>query len=149
MLARVVDFGIAITLLGGLILLLQADVLVSGLFLLPVIFLIQCALILGIGVGAAAANVFYRDVDPLLKLAVQIWFYASPVLYPVSRVPEDLRWLYFLNPMAGIIASYRDILLYGRWPGEYLLLSAVIAVLVLVAGFTFFRRVEFKFADII
>jgi lipopolysaccharide transport system permease protein len=104
---------------------------------------------LGLGIGSAALNVFYRDVDPLLRLIIQIWFYASPILYPISLVPEKWQWLYFLNPMAGIIAGYRDVMIYNTLPGDYLLPAALISFAILALGYWFFKRVEFQFADII
>jgi lipopolysaccharide transport system permease protein len=116
---------------------------------LPVILLIQLALILGLGLGSAALNVFYRDVDPVLKLLLQLWFYASPIIYPASLVPQRWQWLYFANPMAGIIESYRDVLLAHEAPGWYLVPAAFGAVLLLVTGYGFFRRVEGRFADVI
>jgi lipopolysaccharide transport system permease protein len=149
LLARLADFGISFILLVILVIVYGIHVSLPGLLFLPIIFLIQLTLILGLGIGAAALNVFYRDVDPLLKLIIQIWFYASPILYPVSLVPEKWQWLYFLNPMAGIIAAYRDVLIYNTLPGDYLLPSAAISFVILVLGYWFFKRVEFQFADII
>jgi lipopolysaccharide transport system permease protein len=149
LLARLADFGISFILLIILVILFRIPVSSLGLLYLPLIFLIQLALILGIGIGTAALNVFYRDVDPLLKLVTQIWFYASPILYPVSFVPEKWQWLYFLNPMAGIIAAYRDVLIYDRLPGNYLLPAAIVSLLIFIIGYWFFKRVEFQFADII
>jgi lipopolysaccharide transport system permease protein len=149
LLARLVDFGISFILLVILVILFRVPVSPFGLLYLPLILLIQLALTLGLGIGSAAMNVFYRDVDPLLKLVIQVWFYASPILYPVSLVPEKWQWLYFLNPMAGIITSYRDVLIYNTLPGEYLLPSALISLVILIAGYWFFKRVEFQFADII
>jgi lipopolysaccharide transport system permease protein len=149
LLARLADFGISFILLVILVAIYQIPVTPVGLLYLPLILLIQLALILGLGIGAAALNVFYRDVDPLLKLVTQIWFYASPILYPVSFVPEEWQWLYFLNPMSGIIAAYRDVLIYGRLPGDYLLPAAIVSLLILVTGYWFFKHVEFQFADII
>ncbi len=149
LLARLVDFGVSAFLLALLVLVYHMPVSISGLLFLPVILAIQLALILGLGLGCAALNVFYRDVDPLLRLLLQIWFYASPVIYPVSTVPEEWRALYFLNPMAGIIVAYREILLYDRLPGAELLLSAIGALLILICGVWFFRRVESQFADIV
>ena len=107
------------------------------------------ALILGLGLGCAALNVFYRDVDPFLKLGIQVWFYASPIIYPVSVVPEQWRSLYFLNPMAGIIVAYREVLIDGRPPGPYLFSSAIVSFAILILGYWFFKRVEFQFADIV
>lgn len=149
LLARLADFGISFVLLVILMVIYQIPVSFIGLLFLPLILLIQLALILGLGIGSAALNVFYRDVDPLLKLIVQIWFYACPILYPVTMVPETWRWLYFLNPMSGIIAAYRDVLVYNSAPGEYLVSSAIISLIVLAVGYWFFKRVEFQFADII
>lgn len=149
LLARLADFGISFILLIFLVFLFKIPISPLGLLYLPLILIIQLTLILGIGIGAAALNVFYRDVDPLLKLVTQIWFYASPILYPISFVPENWRWLYFLNPMAGIIAAYRDVLIYETLPGEYLLPSAIISVILFLFGYWFFKRVEFQFADIV
>ena len=149
LLARIADFGISLLLLVILVIFYGIKISPWGLLYLPVIFLIQLALMLGLGIGSAALNVFYRDVDPLLKLIIQIWFYASPILYPVSLVPEQWQWLYFLNPMAGIIAAYRDVLIYNTLPGSYLLPSALISAVIFVIGYWFFKRVEFQFADII
>jgi len=149
LLARLADFGISFILLIILVIIFRIPVSFIGLLYLPIIFLIQLALILGLGIGSAALNVFYRDVDPLLKLIIQVWFYASPILYPISLVPEKWRWLYFLNPMAGILAAYRDVLIYNQLPGNYLLPSAIVSLLIFVVGYWFFKRVEFQFADII
>jgi lipopolysaccharide transport system permease protein len=88
-------------------------------------------------------------VDPLLRLAIQIWFYASPIIYPASGVPEKWRAVYFLNPLAGIIEGYRDVLIHGRPPGAYLISSAIVASLIFALGFWYFKRVEYQFADII
>ena len=149
LLARLVDFGISFVLLAILVIVYQRPVSLTGLLYLPLILGIQLALILGLGIGSAALNVFYRDVDPLLKLGIQIWFYGSPILYPISLVPAQWQWLYFLNPMAGIIQSYRDILIDGTLPGSYLLPAAIVSFVIFILGYWFFKRVEFQFADII
>jgi lipopolysaccharide transport system permease protein len=149
MLARLMDFGVAASLIILLILFFQVPVYLVGWLFLPIIIAIQFALILGIGLAAAAANVFYRDVQSLLVLVVQLWFYASPIIYPVTMVPQQYQAIYFLNPMAGILESYRAVLLYQTLPGFYLLQAGVISFLILFAGYWFFKRVEFLFADIV
>jgi lipopolysaccharide transport system permease protein len=149
LLARLADFGISFILVVILLVIYQIPVSPQVLLYLPLILAIQLALILGVGIGAAALNVFYRDVDPLLKLVIQVWFYASPILYPVSLVPEKWRSLYFINPMAGITAAWRDVLIYNTAPGAYLWPAALISLAILVVGYWFFKRVEFQFADII
>lgn len=148
-LARLADFGISFVLLIVLILAYRVPFTPKLLLYLPLILLIQTVLTLGLGIGAAAVNVFYRDVDPLLRLVIQVWFYASPILYPISLVPAQWHWLYFLNPMAGILSAYRDVLIYNRLPGEYLFPAAVVSFLCLLGSYWFFKRVEAVFADII
>ncbi len=84
---------------------------VSWLYL-PLILLIQLALSLGIGLAGAALNVFYRDVQHLIAFGMQLWLYATPIIYPVSSVPERFRTVYVLvNPMVGVIESFRAVLL--------------------------------------
>jgi len=149
MLARLLDFGVAFCLLVLLMLFYRVPAYPAGWLFLPVILIIQLALILGLGLASAAANVFFRDVQSLLTLGLQVWFYACPIIYPTSMVPESIRPFYFLNPMAGVIEAYRDVLLNGRLPGNYLIISAVMALGILVIGYWFFKRVEFLFADIV
>jgi lipopolysaccharide transport system permease protein len=149
LLARLMDFGVAAALVVFLMLYYQAPPFLLGWLYLPVILAVELMLIMGLGLACAALNVFFRDVRSLLVLGLQVWFYASPIIYPVSLVPEWLRPFYFLNPMAGIIAAYRDVLLDGQLPGPYLGLAALVALIVFLAGYWFFKRVEFQFADIV
>lgn len=149
MLARLMDFLVGFGLLAVLVLLFQVPIFPLGWLFLPIILLIQLSLIVGLGLILASANVFYRDIRPLVTLGIQLWFYASPIIYPVSVVPEQVRSIYYLNPMAGIIESYRAILLYQDLPPPTLFISAAVAVIVLVIGAWFFKRVEFQFADIV
>jgi lipopolysaccharide transport system permease protein len=117
---------------------------------LPLILALQVMLMIGVALLGAAVNVLYRDVRFVVPLGLQLWLYASPVIYSVSLVPENLRPLYMLNPMAGIIDAYRQVLLYGEPPnGLYLGLSAAVAVVMFVAGYWVFKRLEVIFADII
>ena len=117
---------------------------------LPLILALQVMLMIGVTLLGAAVNVLYRDVRFVVPLGLQLWLYASPVIYSVSLVPENLRPLYMLNPMAGIIDAYRQVLLYGEPPnGLYLGLSAAVAVVMFLAGYWVFKRLEVIFADII
>jgi len=148
-LARLIDFGVAAVLLAVLIIIFRMPIYPPGLFFLPIILAIQLMLIIGLGLASAGANVFFRDIQPLLVLVIQLWFYASPIIYPVTSVPPQLLPFYFLNPMAGILVAYRDVLLYGRIPGTYLIPSAIVALIIFLGGYWFFKRVEYLFADIV
>jgi lipopolysaccharide transport system permease protein len=116
----------------------------------PVLLLLQVVLTLGVVLPAAAINVFYRDVRFLVPLITQVWLYATPVIYPTSVVPEPLRGLYMLNPMVGVIDSYRRVVLLGQAPElTYLATSATISLGLAVVGYTYFKRSESTFADLI
>jgi lipopolysaccharide transport system permease protein len=149
MLARLLDFFVGYSLL--LIMMFAYDVVtdVRVWLLLPAVIIIQIFLISGIGLLTASLNVFLRDVQPLLTLVLQLWFYASPIIYPINLVPEYLRFFYFLNPMAGILESYRDILIRGVLPGNHLLNSTIESLLIFIFGYWVFSRLQPLFADII
>jgi lipopolysaccharide transport system permease protein len=150
LLARLVDFAIAALVAAVLLLVYQAPVSLPGLIYLPVALAVELLLILGLGLGCAALNIFFRDVRSLLTLGLQLWFYASPILYPVTLVPEHLRPFYYLNPMVGVLEVFRAVLLQGKAPDLTLLLPAtVVATLIFVAGYWLFKRLEFRFADIV
>jgi len=149
MAARLMDFGVAASLLVILMLAYHSPFFFSALIYLPLILVVQLMLTTGLGLACAALNVFYRDVQTVLVLVLQLWFYASPVIYPVSLVPERYTWIYYLNPMAGILQAYRDTLLTGAAPGLYLLPAALFSLLLLLGGQWIFRRYEPLFADII
>jgi lipopolysaccharide transport system permease protein len=148
LLARVLDFLIAMILLVILMLIYKIPISLTW-FFLPLVLLVQFSLMLGIGLASAAINVFFRDVKHLITLGLQLWFYATPIIYPIDLVPSALRPILALNPMTGVITGYRSLLIYGKPPGTELIFSAFASILVLAIGYWFFKRVEPKFADII
>jgi lipopolysaccharide transport system permease protein len=149
MVARLLDFGIATGVLIILMLYYRIPLLVTGWLYFPLILTIQIVLSVGLGLFGAALNVFFRDIKHLITLGLQIWLYASPVIYPVSAVPEKYRSIYFMNPMVGVIEAYRSTLLHAAAPQASLLWSAVAALCLLATGYWFFKKVEFQFADIV
>lgn len=149
LLARLLDFGIAFVVLMALMVFFQMPLLHVTWLYLPLILAIQIALTLGLGFAAAGLNVFLRDIKHLVMLGLQIWLYASPVIYPVTAVPEKFRSIYFLNPMAGILEAYRAVLLYDRAPDGTLIVAALVSFVILLLGLAFFKRVELDFADIV
>jgi lipopolysaccharide transport system permease protein len=116
----------------------------------PVILLIQLILLVGIVLPASALMVFYRDIRFAVPLGVQLWLYMTPVIYPTSLVPEQFRLLYAMNPMVGIVDSYRRVILQGVPPvPEYLLISLALSVLLALSGYAYFKHAEGSFADLI
>lgn len=149
LLARLLDYLVGLGLLLFLMGWFSVPLFPPSWLWLPVILLVQLALLIGIGLVLAVGNVFYRDVRSGLGLAIQLWFYASPIIYPVTVVPEAFRPFYYLNPMAGVLDAYRNVLLYQHAPNAFFYLSALVAVATLWVGYWFFKRVEFRIADVI
>jgi lipopolysaccharide transport system permease protein len=105
---------------------------------------------LSIGVWLAALDVRYKDVRYLIPFLMQLWLFATPVIYPSSLIPDQLRTLYGLNPMAGVVDGFRwAVLGQAAPPGPMLALSVLVVGLTLVSGLFYFRRVERTFADVL
>jgi lipopolysaccharide transport system permease protein len=121
-----------------------------GIVALPFFIGMALAASLSVSMWLSAINVKYRDVASVVPLMTQLWMFASPVLYPSSIVPEQLRSWYALNPMAGVIEGFRWALL-GKEPPDWsiVMISGGVVCTILLTGIMFFRRVERTFADII
>lgn len=144
------DFAIAMVILGGM-LIFYGVAPNSAWILLPFLLAVQVIFTLGAGFFLSALNVTYRDVRYAIPLLLQLWLYATPIVYPLSLVPPSLRfWYVLINPMAILIDGYRAALLHGKRPDLVLMtLAAIVAVTVCVGAYAYFRRAERKFADII
>lgn len=119
------------------------------LLLLPVMGIILVMTSLGVGILIAALNVKYRDFRYVVPFLLQVWMFATPVVYPASMVPERWRWVVALNPMSGMVEGFRACLL-GQVPDWGLLgIGAAVGVGVFVVGVGHFRRVEDEMVDIL
>jgi lipopolysaccharide transport system permease protein len=148
LLSKLVDLGIAMVLLVGMMIYYRITPTIWALSL-PVLVLLTMLTALGAGMWLAAMSVQYRDVSHLLGFGVQLLMYASPVVYPASLVPERLRLLYGINPMAGIIEGFRSALLGTTpMPWDLLAVGTVTALAIAVSGSFYFRRTERIFADV-
>jgi lipopolysaccharide transport system permease protein len=122
----------------------------KAILLFPAFLLLAVATALGAGMWLSALNAIYRDVRYAVPFLVQFWMFASPVAYPSSLVPARWRWLYGLNPMAGVIEGFRWALTgKGQPPSLMLAASTGAVVLVLIGGMFFFRRMEATIADVV
>jgi len=147
--APLVDFVIAFVILLGMM--LWFDIAPTGAVLaLPLLLFLTLVTALAVGLWLSAFNVRYRDVGYIIPFLVQFWMYASPVVYPVSLVPEKWRLLYSLNPMAGVIEGFRWALLGKESPDfGVMAISAAVVLALLLGGIVYFKRMERTFADII
>ncbi len=117
---------------------------------LPVIILILFLIMIGLGFFVAVLGAIRTDLQFLLPFLLQLWMFASPVIYPLSQVPESMRWIYSINPMTGIIDSYRMVIAYGINPDPLLLgISLFFGIILVLLGWPFFRYYGQYFADVI
>jgi len=148
-LSGLVDFSIAFIVLIGMFFYYGIAVQVTILYL-PLFLLMACASAFGIGCWLSALNVKYRDVSYIVPLLTQVWMFISPVAYSLNLVPQRLRFVYGINPMAGVVQGFRWALIgQGRPPGIMLGTSIIIIVVILISGVYYFRRMEKDFSDVI
>ena len=120
-----------------------------ALVVVPVLVSIMVLTAAGVGCWLSALNIQYRDVKHVVPFLLQVWLYASPVLYPASLVPERFRLLYALNPMVGVVEGFRAVLLgTGSVNWGMMAVSCGMGLLMLVAGALYFRSTERVFADV-
>jgi lipopolysaccharide transport system permease protein len=146
-LSGLVDFAIGFVLLIGMMLYYHQVPTVAAL-LLPLFLLLTIATALAMGLWLSAMNAIYRDVRYVVPFLVQFWMFASPVAYPSTLVPVQWRWLYGLNPMAGVIEGFRWALTgHGQAPGALVLVSAGTVLFLLIGGVVYFQKMEGTIAD--
>ena len=146
----IVDFILAFIVMLGMMLFFGIIPTVNILWL-PLLLLLAFITALGVGLWLSAMNVQFRDVRYIIPFLIQIWMFATPVVYPSSLIKNDLlRTLYGLNPMTGVIEGFRWALLNtDTAPGPIVLVSALVALGLLVSGAFYFRRMERTFADVV
>jgi lipopolysaccharide transport system permease protein len=121
-----------------------------AILLLPFFLLLAVLTAFGVGLWLSALNAIYRDVRYVVPFLIQFWMFASPVAYPTSLVPERWRWLYGLNPMAGVIESFRWSLTgHGQPPNIMLAVSTAMVLLLLGGGVAYFQKMEGTIADVV
>jgi lipopolysaccharide transport system permease protein len=147
--AGVVDFLIAFVVLLGMMVFYNIFPTVNVL-VLPLFLLLALVTAVGVGLWLSALNVLFRDINYVLPFLTQFWMFLTPVAYPSSMVPSEWQVIYALNPMTGVVEGFRWALLgTGQPPGIMTLVSSITAVVLLISGMFYFRRMERLFADMV
>jgi lipopolysaccharide transport system permease protein len=134
-----------------ILLMIYYNVPLTTLFLwIPVLLVIQIMFMLGVIFIGSALTVFYRDLRFVVPLTLQLGLFATPIIYPATLVPAQYRGLYMLNPMAGVIESYRNVILNGQPPvfGD-LGVAALVSAVLFLTTYLIFKRLEVRFNDLI
>jgi lipopolysaccharide transport system permease protein len=144
-----VDFLLSFVVLIGMMLYFGIVPTVNVLWL-PAFLLLALVTALGVGLWLSAMNVQFRDVRYVVPFITQFWMFATPIAYPSTLLPEKWRMLYALNPMVGVVEGFRWALLGTRTaPGLMVAASSVAALVILISGAFYFRRMEKSFADVV
>lgn len=149
-LAGIVDFALAFVVLMGMMWYYHITP-TTAIWTLPLYLLLTLITALGVGLWLSALNVLYRDVGYVVPFLTQFWMFITPIVYSTTLVPEKWQILYALNPMAGVVNGFRWALLGipSAAPGLTLIISVAVALIVLISGLFYFRRMEHIFADMV
>lgn len=146
-LSLMVDLLVSLVVMVG-VMLIYGMLPAATALLSPMLIVLTAVAALGPGLLFAALNVKYRDVGNIAPFLLQLWTYATPVVYSVDLVPEKYRWILYLNPMTGVVDSFRACFIPGKPMGwELLAISAVISMAMFTVGMYYFANVERTFAD--
>jgi ABC-type polysaccharide/polyol phosphate export permease len=148
--SRLVEFGAEMLLVTAALVLFHHHAVPESFLLLPLLIVLQLLLVVGLVLPVAVASAFYTDVQHAMPAALLTLFYLSPVFYPLSQVPEDLRPLYLINPVASLLTLFHVVLYEGRLPSAGLLGgAAATASIIALLGYAFFRRTRSVLAEIL
>ncbi len=147
--AALFDFMIASLVLAGLMVYYHVSLTTSALYAIPIVAVLTC-FVTSMSLIFSAVQVRFRDVGVAMPLLLQLWMFATPVVYPLSAVPERFRWFYSLNPMVGVVENFRQVILNGSATNFRTLgLSALISLVLLPLSYIYFKHVEATVADVI
>jgi lipopolysaccharide transport system permease protein len=147
-LGNTLQFLLAMPVLAGFLVFSGHEPSVAWLAL-PLVFAVQFALTAGLALFVASVTVFFRDLEHIVEVLLNLLFYATPIIYAASQVPDGYTWVTRVNPLAPLAQAWRDILLDGQWPSGELWYSVGLTLVVAVAGWFTFRRLEDGFADVL
>ena len=147
-LSPLIDFVIAFFLLIAVMIYFSVMPLPTTV-LLPFFIVMAVLSSFGVGLWLSALNVMYRDFQYVVPFLIQVWLFASPIVYPSYVVPEDLRLFYWMNPMAGVIEGFRWALFGTPLPLDLFMISCGIVIVLVTTGLYYFRRMEQYFADVV
>jgi lipopolysaccharide transport system permease protein len=148
--SRLVEFAIEMVIAVALLGIAHHHGIPASFALIPFLIVIQVLLAAGLAMPIATLSVFYSDVQHAMPILLLMLFYLSPVFYPVTLVPETLKPFYFLNPLAGLLTLFHQVLYAGQWPSATLLAGVtLVAVGSCAVGYVIFNRYKVLFAEIV
>ena len=146
--SKLVDFGISLVILVGVLIYYRVTPTWNLLFL-PIFLLMMMAIPAGSGMWLSSLAIRFRDVKHAMPFVVRMLIYLAPIVYSASKIPEKYRMLYSLNPVVSVIEGYRSCILGTPIPWQYILPGMITTLLLLIGGALYFKKMERVFADVI
>jgi len=147
--SRLIDFAAASVFYAGFMAYYRVG-LGPWALMTPVFFGLLVLFTVGFTMATSAINVFYRDVNPVVQIALQLWMFLTPVAYPLSEASARLRWLFVRNPLTAIVEGFRSSLIFDRAPNwNVVFVSAAITIALFASAFVMFKKMDKYFADVI
>jgi len=122
---------------------------VSWLYQVPLLAVILFGITYGLSLLIASCNLFFRDLERLTSIFVTLWFFMTPIIYPVKMIPESLQWIVYVNPMASVVICWQSVFLEGVLPLDHCVVSICFSVLAYELGINVYRRLQWRFAEIV
>lgn len=116
---------------------------------LPLLVLVQFGFTYGVSLFVATCNLFFRDLERITNIFTMLWFFLTPIIFPIEMIPERYRWFLIFNPMASLIASWRKVFLEGTLPWDLLTAASCFTVLAFIFGSRVYKKLEWRFAEIV
>lgn len=147
--ATLFDFAMSAIVLAGLMIWYKVSVGI-GILWIPVLMVLMVGTSFGVGILLAGLGTFRKDFIFATPFLTQAWLFITPVIYPLSSVPDDWRSIYMLNPMVGVIEGFRSVLIKGQSPEvQPIIMSAIMMVIILSIAWPLFRKLSAYFADVL
>jgi len=147
-LAKLLDFGISILLILGVLVFYRVSP-TWNLAFMPILVLLMICVPAGLGMWSSALAIRFRDVKHAMPFLTKILMYSAPIVYSASTIPEKYRIIYSLNPIVGVVEGYRACLLGSPMPWQFIFPGIITAILMLISGALYFKRLERVFVDVI
>jgi lipopolysaccharide transport system permease protein len=122
---------------------------ISWIYGIPILLAIQFIITFGFSIAISAINLFFRDMERIVFIFTTLMFYLTPIIYPESMVPDKYKKLIFFNPLTALMVSWRDLFMNGVVNFKNISLATVYSIIVLVCGYLIFRRLKWRFAEVL
>lgn len=147
--SKFVDYSINVVVWYAFLLIFHQQITIKSIILVLFISICQFVFQIGVSLAASAINIYIRDLQNIVDISLQLIFYGTPVIYSLNIIPREFRTWILMNPMTQVITAYRNALFQHYLPAHSIILLILIALITLITGYTIYKKLEPKFAELI